>query len=72
MKLPLVSGKDTIKALSKIGYAIDRQRGSHIVLWKEGATPLIVPNHPQLDRGTLRAIIRAAGLTVPEFNELIR
>jgi predicted RNA binding protein YcfA (HicA-like mRNA interferase family) len=50
-----------------------RQRGSHIVLVRENPkNTVIVPNHKELDRGTLRAIIRQADLTVEEFIQLLR
>ena len=67
-KLPVISGKECIKALKKVGFEIARQRGSHIVLVRENPkATVIVPNHKELDRGTLRAIIRPLNLTVDEF-----
>jgi predicted RNA binding protein YcfA (HicA-like mRNA interferase family) len=67
-KLPVISGKDCIKALEKFGFNIKRQEGSHIVLRKDKPfCQLVVPNHKTLDRGTLRAIIRQADLSVEEF-----
>ena len=71
VKLPRISGVETIKALAKIGYKIDRQRGSHIMLYAQGKNPLSVPNHSELDAGTLRKIIRSAGISVEEFIELL-
>ena len=71
-KLPKISGKECINALKKIGYDIKRQTGSHIILRRD--TPysqVVVPNHKELDRGTLRAIIRAADISVEEFLKLI-
>ena len=72
-RLPRVSGREVVKALESAGYEFDRQRGSHIVL-RQGVEPrrrLVVPDHKKLSRGTLRAIIRQAGLTVEEFIELL-
>lgn len=72
-QLPRVSGRDMIKALGKIGYQFDRQRGSHMVL-RQVSTPyrrLTVPDHPEIAKGTLRAIIRQAGLTVEQFKNLM-
>jgi predicted RNA binding protein YcfA (HicA-like mRNA interferase family) len=67
-KLPVISGKDCIKALERLGFIIKRQEGSHIVLRKDNPfCQLVVPNHKTLDRGTLRAIIRQADLSVDEF-----
>ncbi len=57
-KLPVVSGAECIKVLEKVDFKIVRQRGSHIVLLKQKPkTTIIVPNHKELERGTLRAII---------------
>ena len=71
-KLPVISGTECIKALEGIGFAIDRQRGSHIILVREEPkTTVTVPEHNELDRGTLRAIIRQVGLSVDEFVKLL-
>lgn len=71
-KLPVVSGADCVKALGKVGFVTYRQRGSHVtVLRKDPPTQTTIPNHKELDRGTLRAIIRQAGLTVDEFVALL-
>ena len=71
MKLPRVSGMETLKALTKLGYQINRQRGSHIMLTCVGKQQLVVPNHRELDNGTLRQIIKDAGLAVEEFIQLL-
>ncbi len=71
--LPRVSGREVVKALQKIGYARDRQRGSHVVI-RQTAAPhrrITVPDHRKVATGTLRAIIRQAGLTVDEFKALL-
>jgi predicted RNA binding protein YcfA (HicA-like mRNA interferase family) len=70
-KLPVISGQDCIKALIKAGFYVKRQHGSHIILRRDDPfAQLTVPDHKQLDRGTLRTIIRQAGFTVEEFIEL--
>jgi predicted RNA binding protein YcfA (HicA-like mRNA interferase family) len=72
-KLPLVSGREVVRALAKIGYERDRQRGSHIVL-RQVAEPhrrITVPDHDEIAKGTLRSIIRESGLTVEEFVNLL-
>ena len=71
MKLLVVSGKDVIKALSKIGYYVRDQKGSHVHLRHPYRKPLTVPDHPEIAKGTLRAIIKEAGLTVEEFLDLL-
>jgi predicted RNA binding protein YcfA (HicA-like mRNA interferase family) len=71
-KLPVVSAAQCIRALEKTGFVVYRQRGSHIAMVR--TTPpsqTTIPNHKELDRGTLRAIIRQAGLTVDEFIALL-
>ncbi len=71
--LPQISGREVIKALRKIGYEFDHQQSSHIVL-RQALPPhrrLTVPDHHEVAKGTLRAIIRQAGLTVDEFKALL-
>jgi predicted RNA binding protein YcfA (HicA-like mRNA interferase family) len=71
-KLPRLSGRDCVKALEKVGFEVKRQEGSHIVLRRNDPfAQLVVPDHKELDRGTLRAIIRQSGLNVDEFVKLI-
>jgi predicted RNA binding protein YcfA (HicA-like mRNA interferase family) len=70
-KLPILSGKDVIKALGKLGYIINDQKGSHIHLRHPVMRPLTVPNHPEIARGTLRIIIKDADLTIEKFLELL-
>ena len=71
-ELPLISGDECIVALGRVGYYVARARGSHVRLRCPGRKPVTVPRHPEFDRGTLRAIIRTAGLTVEEFIALLR
>jgi len=73
-KLPVISGKKVVKSLSKIGYKIDHQTGSHIILRQkdEPHRRLTIPNHKELAKGTLRAIIRQSGLARDEFLELLK
>jgi len=67
-RLPQVSGRACVKALEKLGFVMKRQEGSHIILRRNHPfAQLVVPDHKILDRGTLRAIIRQAGLSVEEF-----
>ncbi len=69
-----VSGREVVAALAKLGYEKDRQKGSHIVL-RQVMHPhrrLVVPDHKEIAKGTLRAIIKQAGLTVEEFNVLFK
>lgn len=71
-KLPQISGKDCIKALSKIGFYLKRQKGSHIIVCQdEPFTEVVIPNHKTLDKGTLRAIIKQVDLDVNKFIQLL-
>lgn len=77
MKLPQVSGKGVVKALAKIGFEIVGQKGSHCrmkrgkISAKDPPRMVIIPMHRKLAKGTLRNIIRRAGLTREEFIELL-
>jgi predicted RNA binding protein YcfA (HicA-like mRNA interferase family) len=70
-KLPILSGRDVIRALGKLGYTVNDQKGSHIHLRHPVRRPLTVPNHPEIARGTLRIIIKDADLTIEQFLELV-
>ncbi|MBD3233971.1 MAG: addiction module toxin, HicA family [candidate division Zixibacteria bacterium] len=68
--VPILKPKEVIRVFEKFGWEIARQRGSHIILTKQGhIATLSVPNHPEVARGTLRSLISKAGLTVEEFTE---
>ncbi len=67
-QLPVVSGAEAVRAFEKAGWARDR----HLVMLKPGYNvSLSVPQHRELAPGTLRALIRAAGMTVDEFIALL-
>ena len=72
-RLPVTSGRAAVKAFEKMGYAVDHQTGSHIIL-RHTAPPhrrLSVPDHNELAKGMLRSLLRHAGLTVDEFLGLL-
>lgn len=61
-----------MRALEKRGFYFKRQTGSHIILRRDDPfSQIVVPDHKELDRGTLRAIIRQAGLSIDEFSNLL-
>ena len=71
-KLPVISGRKLVRALGRVGFQVDRQRGSHIILFRaDPPTVLSVPNHRELDRGTLRAILRRADISPAKLSELL-
>ena len=73
-KLPILSGKAVVKALSKIGFEHVRTRGSHAILNKQteyGKITIPVPLHKELAKGTLKSIMRQADLNLEDFLKLI-
>ena len=73
-KLPVVSGKEVIKALSKIGFKHVRTSGSHAILNKQtekGKRTIPVPLHRELAKGTLKSIMKQAGLSLEDFLKLL-
>ncbi len=66
--VPVLRPREVVAAFGKFGWEVARQRGSHIILTKGGhIATLSVPNHSQVARGTLRALIARAELSVEEF-----
>ena len=65
-KLPVVSGKETVRALAKLGFQVARRRGSHIVLRKEDLG-CVIPDHKELKAGTLSGILKQANVSVSAF-----
>jgi predicted RNA binding protein YcfA (HicA-like mRNA interferase family) len=67
--LPVLKPGQVVVALEKAGFEVRRQTGSHVIMYKSGIHhPISIPHHPgDLPKGTLRAIIRQAGLTIEEF-----
>ncbi len=71
--LPNLSGKAVVKAFERDGWTQARQRGSHVVMVKDGSmATLSVPDHKEVAKGTLRSLIRASGLSVDEFIALTK
>lgn len=70
-RLPVCSGTDAVKAFRRVGYEVDHQTGSHIILRHPSQRRLTVPNHREVAKGTLRALIREAGLTKEQFTGLL-
>ncbi|QPM68191.1 type II toxin-antitoxin system HicA family toxin [Atribacter laminatus] len=72
-KLPVISGRDCVKALEKIGYKVVRQRGSHLRLKDTNGKllPVTVPDHKELRPGLVKKILNDANLTVEELIKLL-
>lgn len=71
MSPPLISGAECIAALAKVGYVQVRQKGSHVRLACPGRSSVTVPLHGELDRGTLRSILRTVNLSEDQFRALL-
>jgi predicted RNA binding protein YcfA (HicA-like mRNA interferase family) len=70
--LPRVSGSEVVAALKKVDFYVRRQQSSHIIMRRDDPfAQVVVPDHKELDSGTLRAIIRQARLSVDEFKSLL-
>lgn len=73
-KLPILSGKEMVKILSKIGFVHIRTRGSHAIFNKQtprGKVTIPVPLHKELAKGTLKSIMRQAELTLDDLLRLV-
>jgi predicted RNA binding protein YcfA (HicA-like mRNA interferase family) len=74
-QLPIVSGRDAVRAFERLGYQVVRQRGSHIRLRHPSdpsKLPLTIPDHRTLKPGLLRGLIRDAQIEVQQFLDLLR
>jgi predicted RNA binding protein YcfA (HicA-like mRNA interferase family) len=70
--VPVLKPREVVRAFEKLGWEVARQRGSHIILTKEGhIATLSIPKHPEVAHGTLRSLIARAGITVEEFIEAL-
>ncbi len=68
--IPLLKPSQVVKAFENLGWEVVRQKGSHIIMTREGhITTLSVPKHKEVARGTLRGLINRAGLSVEEFSD---
>ena len=70
-KLPRVSGAEVVRALERLGFAVARQRGSHVVL-RRGSSGCVVPNHKELKIGTLAGVLKQAGVSPEDFLNALR
>jgi len=73
MKLPVLSGHQAVKVFENLGWEIARQKSSHIIMVKEGMiVTLAVPDHKELAKGTLRKLIKLAGIDVDKFVQAMK
>ena len=71
LRLPIVSGKELIRAIEKDGFKVVRQKGSHVSLQK-GGCKTVVPLHNELAKGTLLGILKQCGLSKEDIIKLIK
>jgi predicted RNA binding protein YcfA (HicA-like mRNA interferase family) len=72
-ELPRLSGRELLRALGKVGFVLKRQHGSHMILRRdEPWAQTVIPDHKEIDRGTLRAILRQVEVSVQQLNQLLR
>jgi predicted RNA binding protein YcfA (HicA-like mRNA interferase family) len=70
--LPALRGQEVVRIFQSLGWNVARQRGSHIIMTKQGANvTLSIPNHKEVAKGTLRSLIRSANITIDEFIDAI-
>jgi predicted RNA binding protein YcfA (HicA-like mRNA interferase family) len=71
-RLRQVSGADVVRALQRLGFTVRRQHGSHIIMRREEPfAQTVVPNHRQIDRGTLHAILRQSSISADDFADVL-
>jgi len=69
--LKLCSGANAVQKFKRAGWIAARQKGSHVMMTKPGYQwTLSIPLHNELGPGLLQKLIKQAGLTIEEFNEL--
>ncbi len=71
--LPRISGRELVKVLVKVGFELKHQHGSHMILRRQDPwAQTVIPDHKELDRGTLRAILRQTEVSIQQLNQLLR
>ena len=69
-KVPIVSGQEAVRALQRLGFMLDRQKGSHAILKKltpGGEVGCVIPMHREVAAGTLRSALKMAGVEIEDF-----
>ena len=72
-KPPLLSGREVVKVFQRLGYVQTGQRGSHIKIKNDATeTTLIIPDHREVDRWTLKGILKDANISIEKFIDLLK
>jgi len=72
MKLPLLSGKQIVRTLERLGFAEDHRKGSHVKMKHEDGRMIVFPFHDEVDRFTLKGALRDAEIDLGEFIRNVR
>ncbi|HEX9636375.1 MAG TPA: type II toxin-antitoxin system HicA family toxin [Acidobacteriota bacterium] len=72
MRLPILSGREVLAALKRLGFRETHRRGSHVKLSHPDGRTLVFPYHKEIDRATLRGALRDAGVELEEFLQQLR
>lgn len=72
MKLPLLSGKQIVAALTRLGFAEVHRRGSHVKMQHADGRVILIPFHDEIDRYTLRGALRDADVDVEDFLKAVK
>lgn len=72
MSLPLLSGRQIIKALERLGFVESHRKGSHVKLIHPDGRRIVIPFHDEVDRNTLRVALRNAPVNVDDFLDKVK
>jgi len=72
MKLPLLSGRQVLRALERLGFIEAHRRGSHIKMIHPDGRIIVFPYHDEVDRYTLKGALTDASVDVDEFMKHIK
>ncbi len=72
MKLPLLSGRQVLAALTRLGFVEVHRKGSHIKMKHEDGRVIVFPFHDEVDRYTLKGALRDADIEVADFLEEVK
>jgi predicted RNA binding protein YcfA (HicA-like mRNA interferase family) len=67
MKLPLLSGRQVLAVLTRLGFAEVHRKGSHVKMKHEDGRVIVFPFHDEVDRYTLKGALRDADISIADF-----
>jgi predicted RNA binding protein YcfA (HicA-like mRNA interferase family) len=72
MKLPLLSGKQVVKALERLNFIEVSRKGSHVKMKHADGRMIVFPFHDEVDRFTLKGALRNAEIEIEEFLKAVK